>query len=144
MKNKNQSLPGIKYIGFVETEKLSPNVMLKGICGAPVGVYVDVTPVAFVGMPDCTIGDEYDSHGRLQAVELKFATNEFVPTTTPVAFVVTDVNGQSYLIGAQEPPHPVVKLTVNFGSPKGESSVNTYEVKYVAIKALLQCSVVAE
>ena len=144
MKNKNQSLPGIKYIGFVETERLSPNVMLKGICGAPVGVYVDVTPVAFVGMPECTIGDEYDSHGRLQAVELKFATNEFVPTTTPVAFVVTDVNGQSYLIGAQEPPHPVVKLTVNFGSPKGESSVNLYEVKYVAIKALLQCSVVAE
>lgn len=140
MKNKKQSLPGIKSIGFVETEKLSPNVMLKGICEIPVAVYADVTDVTFVSAPTCVLGDEYDKHGRLQTVTLNFATNDYIPMYKRLAFIVTDVNGQSYLIGAKEPPFPVMKLSINFGTPGGDSSTNLVEVKHVAIKSLLKCS----
>ena len=136
-----QSLPGIKAIGYVDADKLSPNVMLKGICNNPIGVFTDVVNIPFCGIPTCTIGDEYDAHGRLQTVTLSFATNDFVPNHRRIAFVVTDVSGQSFLIGAKEPPHPTVKFTINFGTPDGDAAVTSYEVKHVAIRAIMKCSI---
>lgn len=144
MNNNVQSLPGIKSIGYVEAEKLSPNVMLKGICNCPVGVFTDVVNIPLCGTPTCTVEDEYDRHGRLQSVKLLFKSTQFVPTHRRIAFVVTDVKGQSFLIGAKEPPHPTVDLTINFGAPDGDAAASSYEVKYVAVKALLLCSVAAE
>lgn len=139
MKYHTQSLPGIKNIAYLDARKLTPNVMLMAICGNPIGVFTELHPIPFSGTPSCITSSVYDNHGRLEAVTLTFKSTEYMPTHMPVAFVVTDANDKSYLIGAFETPHPTVKVEIGFGDPSGDASVNTYEVKYTAIRALLPC-----
>ena len=139
MKNTKQSLPGIRKIAYVEAEQLAPNVMLKAICGGLVSVLAQTTEVSFVGEATCESTSEYDNHGRVESVTLTFSSTEYVPHSRPLAFVVTDVNGNSFLVGSREKPYPTIKLDITFGSPASEPSVNRYEVKYVAIRALIGC-----
>ena len=40
-----QSLPGIKFIGFVESDKLQREIMLKTLANLPVGIFTDITPI---------------------------------------------------------------------------------------------------
>lgn len=140
MKTHTQSLPGIKSIAFVDAGAITPNAMLKAISNVPVAVYSEVIDVPFFGTPTCTVTDEYDSHGRQQSVTLKFSTSDYIPTHMPLAFVVTDMAGKAYLIGAKEPPHAAVKLTIDFGTPSGEAACSLYEVSLSAKRALLECS----
>ena len=139
MKNTKQSLPGIKRIDYVLAENLTPNVMLNAICGGLVSVLAQTTEVPFVGEAICVTTSECDNHGKVESVTLTFSSTEYVPSSMPLAFIVTDVNGNSFLIGSREKPFPIIKHDITFGSPAGDQSVNQYEVKYVAIRALIGC-----
>lgn len=45
------SLPGIKAIGYIPAERLQREIMYKHLAGIPVGIFTNVTPIAFVGVP---------------------------------------------------------------------------------------------
>ena len=135
------SLPGIKFIGFVPSDNLQREIMNKHLAGLPVGVFTDTTPIAFCGVPTCDAVSTYNNNGRIEQTTLRFKTLDKLPTTRHIAFVVTDCNGQSYLIGQREKPRPIVNITQNTGTPNGDPSVFSVEVTLYAQKSLIPCSI---
>ena len=136
-----QSLPGIKFIGYVTSELLQREMMYKHLAGIPVGVFTDSTPIAFCGVPTCEAVSTYNKNGRIEQTTLRFKTLDVLPTTRHVAFVVTDCNNQSYIIGQHEKPRPIVKVTRDTGTPNGDPAVATVEITLYAQKSLIPCSI---
>ena len=70
-----------------------------------------------------------------------FKTTCDLPTTRHIAFIVTDCNNQSYIIGQHEKPRPIVKVTRNTGTPDGDPAVRSVEVTLYAQRSLIPCEV---
>ena len=135
------SLPGIKFIGFALAENLQREMMFKHLAGIPVGIFTDITPIAFCGVPTCEAISTYNKNGRIEQTTLRFKTLDVLPTTRHVAFVVTDCNNQSYIIGQHEKPRPIVKVTRDTGTPNGDPAVATVEITLYAQKSLIPCAI---
>ena len=136
-----QSLPGIKFIGYVPCNLLQREMMYKSLAGLPVGVFTDITPIAFCGVPTCEAVSTYNKNGRVEQTSLRFKTTCDLPATRHIAFVVTDCNNQSYVIGQHEKPRPIVKVTRNTGTPDGDPAVCSVEVTLYAQRSLIPCEV---
>ena len=134
-----QSLPGIKFVGYVDSDNLQREMMYKSLAGIPVGIFTDIVPIRFVGIPTCEAVSTYNSNGRIEQTTLRFKTLDALTATRHVAFVVTDCNGQSYVIGQHEKPRPIVKVTKNTGTPDGDPSALSVEVTLYAQKSLIPC-----
>ena len=141
MMKQTQSLPGIKFIGYVPSDFLQREMMYKSLAGLPVGVFTDITPIGFVGVPTCEAVSNYSNNGRIEQVTLRFKTLDELPTYRHVAFVVTDCNGQSFIIGQREKPRPIVKITRDTETPNGDPAVATVEVTLYAQRSLIPCSI---
>ncbi|MBR7022800.1 MAG: hypothetical protein IKI09_04930 [Bacteroidales bacterium] len=98
-----------------------------------------MTPIAFVGVPTCEAVSTYNNNGRVEQTTLRFKTLDDVPTNRHIAFVVTDCNGQSYVIGQHEKPRPIIKTTSATGTPGGDPAVCSVEVTLYAQKSLIPC-----
>ena len=136
-----QSLPGIKFIGYVGADKLQREMMYKHLAGLPVGVFTDITPIAFSGLPTCEAVSSYNNNGRIEMTTLRFRTLDALPSSRHVAFVVTDCLNRSYIIGTMEKPRPMVKVTRDSGAPAGDPCVATVEVTLYAQKSLIPCAI---
>ena len=135
-----QSLPGIKFIGYAPSELLQREIMNKHLAGLPVGIFTDITPITFCGVPTCEAVSTYNNNGRIEQVTLRFKTLDELPTNRHVAYVVTDCNNQSYIIGQREKPRPIVKVTRDTGTPNGDPSVCSVEITLYAQKSLIPCT----
>ena len=136
----HQSLPGIQAIGYVPAENLQREIMYKHLAGLPVGIFTEVTPIAFVGVPTCEAVSTYNNNGRVEQATLRFKTLDDVPTNRHIAFVVTDCNGQSYVIGQHEKPRPIIKEA---RAPQERLAAilryRSFEVTLYAQKSLIPC-----
>lgn len=132
------SLPGIKSIGYLPCANLSPLILQKHIVGIPVGVFSDLTPVEHYGNASCVAEGEYDNGRMLEKTKLSFTTTSDIPTDKHIAFVVTDVEDKSWLIGLREAPFPVVEYRRIIDREKRLSEV---EVAFIARKSLIPCIV---
>ena len=135
-----QSLPGIRFVGYVSAESLQREIMYKHLAGIPVGIFTDVTPIAFFGVPTCEAVSTYNNNGRIEQTTLRFQTLDVVPLNRHIAFIVTDCNNQSYVIGQHEKPRPIIKASGHTGTPGGDPAVRTYEVTLYAQKSLIPCT----
>ena len=135
------SLPGIKSVGYVPSERLQRQIMMKHLAGLPVGLYTTITPIEFCGVPTCDAVSNYNNNGRLEQTTLRFKTLGTIPTSSHIAFVVTDCNDQSYIIGQREKPRPIVKITRQTGTPNGDPAVQEVEVTLYAQKSLIPCTI---
>lgn len=113
-------------------------MMLKSIAGMPVAIFSDVVYVSFFDPATCETVNNFDNHGRVENTTLKFSTLDHIPETGTVAWVVECVNGNSYLIGCKERPHPIVKISSDSGTPDSKPSVKTVEITHQAIKSLIK------
>ena len=134
------SLPGIQALGYVPAERLQREIMYKHLAGIPVGIFTDVIPISFVGVPTCEAISTYNNNGRVEQTTLRFQTLDDVPEYQHIAFVVTDCNGQSYIIGQHEKPRPIIKVSGHTGTPGGDPAVRTVEVTLYAQKSLIPCT----
>ena len=139
-----QSLPGIKFIGYVDTDKLHREMMNKSLAGLPVGIFTDINPIGFAGVPTCEAVSTYNNNGRIEQTTLRFKTTDDLPTSRHIAFVVTDCNNQSYIIGQREKPRPIVNITRNTGTPDGDPAVCSVEVTLYAQRSLIPCVITAK
>ena len=135
-----QSLPGIKFIGYVLADNLQREMMNKHLANLPVGIFTDITPIAFCGVPTCEAVSTYNNNGRIEQTTLRFKTLDELPTSRHIAFVVMDCNNQSYVIGQREKPRPIVNIIQNTGTPNGDPAVLSVEVTLYAQKSLIPCS----
>ena len=139
MRTSIQILPGIKAIGWVDCRRLPANVALSAICGMQVVVLTDIHPIAFFDEPTCECKTKKDGGGYEDTATLKFLTSQKLPRSASLGFVVTDVNGQSYLIGSLEAPQPQVECNQQTGIPSGDAAGYAYEIKHVSIKSMVPC-----
>ena len=133
-----QSLPGSKAISFVPCHLLSPDIVEKYRAGIPIGVFSLSTPIEHYGNASCEAESEYNNGTYIENTTLQFTTTDKLQQKPEPAFVVTDVQGQSYLIGCKEAPFPVVDIT-----QKLDEDSNIYQVKVVFSrqKSLIPCAV---
>lgn len=120
-------------------ENLQREIMYKHLAGLPVGIFTEVTPIAFVGVPTCEAVSTYNNNGRVEQATLRFKTLDEVPSNKHIAFVITDCNGQSYVIGQHEKPRPIIKTTSTTGTLSGDPAVCSVEVTLYAQKSLIPC-----
>lgn len=134
-----QILPGIKKIGWVDSRHLPARVDLSAICGMTVAVMTDVYPIDFFDDPECECVTKKDSAGYEDAVSLKFCTDSPLPISDFMAFVITDVNGRSFLIGSKERP-AIATPTQYIGTPAKRAAIE-YNISHVSIKSMVSCFV---
>ena len=139
MRSSIQILPGIKAIGWVDCRRLPANVALSAICGMQVVILTDIHPIAFFDEPTCECKTKKDGAGYEDTASLKFLTDKKLPSGPTLGFVVTDVNGKSYLIGSLESPHPTIECGRKTGIPSGDAAGYEYEIRHVAIRSMVPC-----
>ena len=133
----NQSLPDIVAIYRVPCADLIPNITEKYQAHLLVGIFPIPTPIELCGKSSCEAEQEYDNGGYSEKTVLQFTTTEDISQYPPLAFVVTDAEGQSYIIGAREAPFPIVEITKTIDK---EQRVNTVKVTFTRPKSLVPCS----
>lgn len=133
-----QSLPGIKFIGYLPCPLLPPNILQKSLAGVPVAIYSPPTPVEHYGNAECVAEQEYDHGSYLENTTLTFTTTGEIPNNLPVAMVVTDVEGKSWVIGFREHPYPIIE-----SKQQTDEEKNIFEIKvtFTSQKSLVPCTV---
>ena len=131
-----QSLPNIIDIYIVPCASLIPNITEKYRAGLPVAIFPLPTAIEHHGSASCEAEQEYDNGGYSEKTVLQFTTTEDISHYPPLAFVVTDANGQSYIIGTQEAPYPIVEITKTIDK---EVNVNNIKVTFTRRKSLVPC-----
>lgn len=131
-----QSLPNIIDIYIVPCASLIPNITEKYRAGLPVAIFPLPTAIEHHGSASCEAEQEYDNGGYSEKTVLQFTTTEDISHYPPLAFVVTDANGQSYIIGTQEAPYPIIEITKTIDK---EVNVNNIKVTFTRRKSLVPC-----
>ena len=139
MKPTTQLLPGIIFVGAIDCSLLQPSLQLQAIAGMDVAVQTAVLPLAIAKDATASCLTEKENGNTRQTASLKFRTTDPLPLHWRLGFVVTDVTGQSYLVGSRERPYPQVKATRQFGTPGGDPNCWEVEVTHLAMRTLIPC-----
>ena len=131
-----QSLPNIIDIYKVPCASLVPNITEKYRAGLPVAIFPLPSPIEQYGNASCDAEQEYVGGGYSEKTVLQFTTTENISQFPPLAFVVTDAGGQSYIIGTKEAPYPIMEITHTIDK---EVHVNTVKVTFTRPKSLVPC-----
>lgn len=92
-----------------------------------------------VGLAQVNVADQVEHNARLTTVTLNALTCErFVPSTRPLAWRVTTVTGQQFLIGINETPFPITTTTDNFPDKATDQSGTTVKVEWKTPLTLLR------
>ena len=149
------SLPGIKRLSYINAKELASDLQAHALSGAPVwitqqqteipsGAPVWVTQtqteIPFTGEASCACTRNNEHGASNESVELTFESLLPIPEHIPLAFIVTDVNNRSYLIGQREQPWPFIESNQGMGMPDGESSTTVYTVTHKGPRAMIPCS----
>lgn len=130
------SLPGISAIAFIRSSDLLPDLTLQALADFPITINPEPTPIPFTGDATCETTQTNASVGPSQTAELSFLSRLQLPTDHYLAFLLTDANGQTYLLGTRE-DHPLIERIQSFGSPSADPSTFTYRVELSAPIALI-------
>lgn len=139
MRTSKQLLPGIVKIGWVDCRHLPDRVALSAICGMKIPIFTDIHEIEFFDDPQCECVTKKEGAGFQDSVSLKFKSGLQLPKTPYLGFIVTDVNGNSFLIGSKETPFAYVEKILNTGTPSGDTAGYEYEITHVAIKSMVEC-----
>ena len=133
-----QSLPGIKAITFLPCHLLPPNIVEKFLAGVPIGVFSTSTPIEHYGNASCEAESEHTGGTYYASTTLQFTTTDEIRQSQQLAFVVTDVNNHTYVIGCKEAPYPVVNITTNLDN---DNNISHVKVSFSRKKSLIPCAV---
>ena len=133
-----ERLPGIRHIAYVDAEALTPHITLQALAKIPVGIFARLSFVPFNQRTAlCETETEFDNNSTLETATLTFASSETLPTNKKLAFALTCVNGETWLIGTHEPPYPFIKKESSSGLPDGDANTIQYTVTYTNKVALV-------
>lgn len=133
-----QSLPSIRQVAYIPCELLSPYILYRYAAKLPVGIFSTPTSVQIFSDASCESESTFDKGDYIEKTELTFSTVDVIPEDRPLAFVVTDNNDQSYLIGLREDPFPAVEVTSSIAP---DSNIRKVKVIFTSKKSLIPCSV---
>ncbi|MDO4984706.1 MAG: hypothetical protein Q4E48_03320 [Prevotella sp.] len=105
--------------------------------GFPVTISSSTTEIALKSIPSCEVEESPDNNTQIEKAKLTFTTLDTLPTSTPLAFLITTTAGNHYILGTREKLYPTIKVTKNTSKPDAEAAVHRYEVSFTARKALI-------
>lgn len=141
MKSSCQILPGIKFIACLPCRDVPANISMSAINNIPAVVNSDLLEITFFGSPECRCVTENINNGWTQKTNLKFHSSDQLPLSEPLAFVVTDANDDSFIIGSREEPFPIFNCERISGSESDEKAGFIYEISHVEIRSLIKCEI---
>ena len=131
------SLPGITAISYVSCDSLPADLIYQALTGIPVTISSSATEIALKSIPSCEVEESPDNNTQIEKAKLSFTTLDTLPTSMPLAFLITTVSGNHYILGTREKLYPTIKVTKNTSKPDAEAAVHRYEVSFTARKALI-------
>lgn len=138
MNNSCQILPGIKTIYWVACENLPARIDLSALSGINVALLTELHEITFFGEPECKCVTEKSKNGWSQKATLKFFSCDTLPFYYNIAFVVVDIQGEAYIIGAKERPYPVLTMGKTAGR-RSERAGTEYEITHNAVRTMVKC-----
>ena len=133
-----QSLPHIVRIAIVPCASLAPNILEKYLAGMPIAVFPLPTDIEHYGNATCEAEQEYANGNYSEKTVLQFSSTEEIRQFPSPAFVITDAQGDSFLIGTKEPPYPMLEITETIDA---DTNIKTYKVTFTRQKSLVPCAV---
>ena len=131
------SLPGITAISYVSCDSLPADLIYQALTGYPVIISSSATEIALKSIPSCEVEESPDNNTQIEKAKLSFTTLDTLPTSMPLAFLITTIAGNHYILGTREKLYPTIKVTKNTSKPDAEAAVHRYEVSFTARKALI-------
>ena len=101
-------------------------------------VFSTSTPIEHYGNASCEAESEYKGGTYYESTTLQFTTTDKIRQMQQLAFVVTDVNNQSYVIDCKEAPYPVVDITTNLDN---DNNISHVKVSFSRKKSLIPFAV---
>lgn len=134
------SLPGIRRIGWVEAKFLPDNIVMHDIVGLPVLILTEINDIDFFGVSSCVCKSNMDEGTVSQTATLKFKSMQIIDDRRDIAFIVTDMNGDNYLIGNSKPPFAKIHFEKSTGQPDSEPAVIEYEITHCNVRTMVLCN----
>ena len=131
------SLPGITAISYVSCDSLPADLIYQALTDCHVTIIASATEIALKSIPSCEIEESPDNNTQIEKAKLSFTTLDTLPTSMPLAFLITTASGNHYILGTREKPYPTIKVTTNTSKPDSDAAVHRYEVSFTARKALI-------
>ncbi len=131
------SLPGITAISYVSCDSLPADLIYQALTGFPVTISSSATEIALKSVPSCEVEESPDNNTQIEKAKLSFTTLDTLPTSMPLAFLITTAAGNHYILGTREKLYPTIKVTKNTSKPDAEAVVHRYEVSFTARKSLI-------
>ncbi len=104
----------------------------------PIRISGQISRIEHFGNASCEAEQQYEGGGYSEKTVLQFITAENVAQYPPLAFVLTDAQGQSYVIGAKEKPYPMLEVTKTIDK---DTNVNSVKVTFTRRKSLVPCMI---
>ena len=131
------SLPGITAISYIPAPHLPADLIFQALAGYPVTITAASTAIPLASIPTCELEESPDNNTQIEKAKLTFTTLDTLPASTPLAFLITTVAGNHYILGTRERLYPTIKATTNTSIPDSSTAAHKYEVSFTARKALI-------
>lgn len=112
--NMTQLLQNINKVEFIEARYLS-NMVLLGNNEVSLQYWRNFIELCLVGLADVEVSQAVDNGSRLTTIKLTArTTSDFAVDNRRLAWRITTVTGDQYLIGTTEQPFPVTTVANDF------------------------------
>lgn len=135
------SLPGLRTVRYCRCSDLPRSLMLMSQAGVIPTLSIctlDLTAVEFIGEATLSVDGSTSCGARSEKSTIQFSSLEELPEGVPLAFIVTDVNAVSYVVGTREPRYPVVDYSQTTGKPGHDRNIRTYKITHVGAKSAVR------
>lgn len=132
-----QILDNINSIHFIETRLLRNMTIIPGK-GVLLNYWRNFTELPLVNLASMEVTSKVENKSRTFTTSLKaLLADHFDVANRKLAFMVTTVNGDRFLVGTDESPFPVANTSDVFPDKATEPSGCTLTVEYTDIIGLL-------
>lgn len=132
-----QVISNINRISFIETRRLRNITVIPGR-GVMMNYWRDFSELPLVNLASMEISSKVENKSRLFTTSIKALLSEhFDIANRKLAYLVTTVLGDRYLVGTDESPFPVSNTTDTFPDKASDTSGCTLSVEYTDSIGLL-------
>lgn len=132
-----QVISNINRISFIETRRLRNVTVIPGR-GVMLNCWRDFAELPLVNLASMEISSKVENKSRLFTTSIKALLGEhFDIANRKLAYLVTTVLGDRYLVGTDESPFPVSNTTDTFPDKASDTSGCTLSVEYTDSIGLL-------
>lgn len=133
----NIILSNLKKIEVIEARYLKNTTIIPGT-GVMLNFWRNFTELPLVNLASMEVVSKFENKSRLFTATIKALLSEhFDIANRKLAFLVTSVDGNRYLVGTNEPPFPIANTTDTFPEKESDPSGCTLSVEYTDTLGLL-------